>query len=125
MDVKAVKPVSPGASTSTPATQATGKHPVITLEDSGAPPAAEHKVPAPSPVNELLHTRQVIAEEVSRYLQASTRNLEFQVDNESGTAVIVVRDGEGQVIRRIPGDEVLQIMRRVNARSGTLIDSVA
>ena len=62
---------------------------------------------------------------MSRYLNSSTRNLEFQVDNESGSAVIVVRDVAGNVIRRIPGEEALQRMLRASAESGTLIDSLA
>ena len=123
MDVPASKPVS---GVSSAAQQATGRHPVIAAEPPSEPaaPAAEPLV-APAPVEGLLHTQQVIAEQVSRYLQSTTRNLEFQVDGESGTAVIVVRDAEGQVIRRIPGEEVLQIARRLNAQSGTLINSTA
>ena len=71
------------------------------------------------------HPQQAIAEQVSRYLNSSTRNLEFQVDSEAGTAVIVVRDVQGNVIRRIPGEEALQRMLRASAESGTLIDSTA
>ena len=59
------------------------------------------------------------------YLRLSNRNLEFVVEEDSGATVIVVRDAEGEVIRRIPGEEVLQLMRRLNADSGTLIDSRA
>jgi len=79
----------------------------------------------PAPAQNLLLTQQAIAEQVSRYLQSSTRNLEFQVDSESGTAIIVVRDSAGSVIRRIPGEEALQLMRRLNADSGTLLDWTA
>jgi uncharacterized FlaG/YvyC family protein len=77
------------------------------------------------PAQNLQHTQQAIAEQVSRYLNSSTRNLEFQVDSEAGTAVIVVRDVQGNVIRRIPGEEALQRMLRASAESGTLIDSTA
>ena len=122
MDVKATKPVS-GASQSS--AQMTGKHPVIVLELPSKPAPPEQLPAVAKPSTDFSHTRQVIAEQVSRYLQASTRNLEFQVDSESGKAVIVVRDADGQVIRRIPGEEVLQIMHRLNAQSGTLIDSIA
>lgn len=118
MDVPVSRPAS---GILTASSQATGLHPVVTAEPSAdpAPPAAP---PARSPpVEGMLQTQQLIAEQVSRYLQSTTRNLEFQVDGESGTAVIVVRDAEGQVIRRIPGEEVLQIARGLNAQSGTLI----
>jgi hypothetical protein len=119
MDVTAIKPVVAAPAS----TQGTGTHPVIS-DPARIPPPEQPVAPVP-PVNKLLHTQKVIAEQVSRYLQSSTRSLEFQVDNESGTAVIVVRDVEGQIIRRIPGEEVMQIMHRLNAQSGTLIDSTA
>jgi uncharacterized FlaG/YvyC family protein len=77
------------------------------------------------PTQDIQQTQAAIAEQVSRYLNSSTRNLEFQVDSESGSAVIVVRDVAGNVIRRIPGEEALQRMLRASAESGTLIDSSA
>lgn len=122
MDIQAAKPVS-GVSASVPAA---ARHEAI--------PAAAPEIPAPSAgdppavrplAQDLLRTQQAIAEQVSKYLQSSARNLEFQVDGDSGNPVIVVRDGEGNVIRRIPGEEALQLMRRLNAESGTLVDSLA
>lgn len=77
------------------------------------------------PVSKLLQTREAIAEQVSRYLQTSARNLEFQVDGDSATPVIIVRDGEGNVVRRIPGEVALQMLRLANAQSGTFVDSTA
>jgi uncharacterized FlaG/YvyC family protein len=90
-----------------------------------APPPVEPVREVVSSSQNLVQTQQAIAEQVSRYLQSSTRNLEFQVDSESGSAVIVVRDGAGNVVRRIPGEEALQRMLRASADSGTLIDSSA
>jgi uncharacterized FlaG/YvyC family protein len=92
-------------------------------EPAPAPQGPAPMGQAPSPAPE--QTQLKIAEQVQRYLQSSTRNLEFQVEGESGTAVIVVRDASGEVIRRIPGEEALQLMRRLNAQSGTLVDSIA
>jgi len=122
MDVQATKPVTAASSSSAPSTE----KPVVVATDLPADsPPARIPVVTPAPVDEMLHTQQAIAEQVSRYLQSSTRNLEFLVEEHSGATVIVVRDAEGQVIRRIPGEEVLQLMRRLNADSGTLIDSRA
>lgn len=122
MDVPVTKPASGLLSASA---QATGLHPVVAGEPPADPAPSVAPVTPPAPVDGMLQTQQLIAEQVSRYLQSTTRNLEFQVDGESGTAVIVVRDAEGQVIRRIPGEEVLQIARGLNAQSGTLINSRA
>jgi uncharacterized FlaG/YvyC family protein len=124
MDVQAPTPVSSVAAS----TAATGKFAAIGVAanlSEAVQPAEPAAVVRPPPVQNLQLTQQAIAEQVSRYLQSSTRNLEFQVDSESGTAIIVVRDAAGSVIRRIPGEEALQLMRRLNADSGTLLDSTA
>jgi uncharacterized FlaG/YvyC family protein len=104
---------------------ATGKHPAITVAVQEVVPQVEPVAAIRPTVQNLQHAQQAIAEQVSRYLNSSTRNLEFQVDNEAGTAVIVVTDLQGNVIRRIPGEEALQRMLRACAESGTLIDSTA
>jgi uncharacterized FlaG/YvyC family protein len=104
---------------------ATGKHPALAIaQPESQAPAGEASAPPPTGQN-LLRTRQAIAEQLSRYLQSTTRNLEFLVDSASGQPVIVVRDGDGNVVRRIPGEEALQMMRRLNAQSGTFVDSLA
>lgn len=122
MDIQGSKPVS-AVNTSA---SAAGGHAAVPVPDE---PKTGTVVEAPVEVKplrqDLKQTQQAIAEQVSRYLQSSARNLEFQVDAESAEPIIVVRDGEGNVIRRIPGEEAMQLMRRANAESGTLIDSVA
>ena len=120
MDISAPKPVSAVPASSS----ATGKFPALVVTPA-APPPVEPVREVVANTQNLLQTQQAIAEQVSRYLQSSARNLEFQVDSESGSAVIVVRDGDGNVVRRIPGEEALQRMLRASAESGTLIDSSA
>jgi uncharacterized FlaG/YvyC family protein len=120
MDIQAPKPVS-GVSVST---AATGKFSVPTVIPQATPPV-EPVRDAAATAQDLVRTQQAIAEQVRRYLQSSTRNLEFQVDSHAGGAVIVVRDGDGNVVRRIPGEEALQRMLRACAESGTLVDSTA
>lgn len=121
MDIPATKP----APATTAATGSTGKFKSVSLPAHEAKPTPAPTEPVDIEVPQVTHTEEAIAEAVSRYLQTSTRNLEFQVDKEEGAAVIVVRDAEGNVIRRIPGEEALEVMRRSNADSGTLIDSLA
>jgi uncharacterized FlaG/YvyC family protein len=122
MDIKASKPVS-GVSSSSQGTSS--QQPVSNLV---APETVQPVAPPPVAKVEKLdvpNTQQAISEQVSRYLQSTTRNLEFHVDKEAGVPVIVVSDVEGNVIRRIPGEEALEVMRRANADLGTLIDSSA
>jgi uncharacterized FlaG/YvyC family protein len=106
----------------------TGQYPAIAaapVVEADVVPAVEPVAPAKPLARNLQQTQEAVAEQLGRYLQSSARNLEFQVDSDSGTAVIVVRDGQGNVIRRIPGEEALQLMRRLYAQSGTLVDSLA
>jgi uncharacterized FlaG/YvyC family protein len=121
MELPASKPVAGVSAPPGP----TGSPPATAVAVQEVVPPTERVTETRPPAKDMQNTRQAIAEQVSRYLNSSTRNLEFQVDNESGNAVIVVRDVAGNVIRRIPGEEALQRMLRASAESGTLIDSLA
>jgi uncharacterized FlaG/YvyC family protein len=112
----------------------------VTKPISGVPAAAgvpERPQPAASPsapavasppceaetVRELASIQQAIAEQVSRFLQTSERNIEFQFEGDA--PVIIVRDGEGRLVRRIPGDQALEMLRLANAQPGTFVNSQA
>jgi len=121
MDIQATKPVS-----SVPASPAAKE-----IADQGAPrvsappsPKPEVKV-QPVPVRDLAHTVKVVAEQLREYLKSSERDLEFSVDTGADTTVITVRDASGEVIRQIPNEEALRLMRRLNAESGTFINVTA
>lgn len=93
-------------------------------------PASEQPAPvkAAPPVEavqvvDLEGIQEAIAEQVSRFLQTSARNLEFHVEGDS--PVIIVRDGESRVIRRIPGETALEMLRLANAQSGTFVNLTA
>jgi uncharacterized FlaG/YvyC family protein len=120
MDIKDATQVSAVSTSPAP----TGRHPILTVPQPDARVPERAAAAPPPPAQELSQTRQAIAEQVSGYLQSNARSLEFQVDGATGEPVVVVRDGEGNVIRRIPGEAALQMMRRLNAQSGTLVDSV-
>jgi len=48
--------------------------------------------------------------QINDYIQTVQRNLSFSMDDESGKTVIKVIDSDsGQLIRQIPGDEVLAL----------------
>jgi flagellar protein FlaG len=118
-------PNTKGAAGVSASPTATGRHSAVAVAVQEVVPPVQQVQETRPPSQNLQHTQQAIAEQVSRYLNSSTRNLEFQVDSESGTAVIVVRDVQGNVIRRIPGEEALQRMLRASSESGTIIDSTA
>ena len=122
MEIPSTRPINAPAAVAVQPEKAPEVAPVPQPE--AASPAAPPQVET-VPVSKLLQTREAIAEQVSRYLQTSARNLEFQVDGDSATPVIIVRDGEGNVVRRIPGEVALQMLRLANAQSGTFVDSTA
>lgn len=53
--------------------------------------------------------------DLNEYVQNVRRNLEFNVDEESGRTVIKVIDSESrELVRQIPVEEILEISRRLN-----------
>jgi len=95
--------------------------PIAPVSPAPAPPVA---APSAPPVGaDLRRTLEHVAERLREYLRDSQRELEFSVDEESNTTVIRVRDPvTGDVIRQIPGDEALRLLRSLNVGSGTLLD---
>jgi flagellar protein FlaG len=63
------------------------------------------------------------AAQIDSYLKSVGREVEFRVDEETGTTVVTVRaTATGDVIRQIPNEEVLQLARRFSAGTGSLLD---
>jgi uncharacterized FlaG/YvyC family protein len=121
MDIQALKAVSSVAASPTDAGRPA---------DVKAQAAMEMERPAPvQPVEkdraeDLQSSQAAVAEQLRDYLRSTSRDLNFQVEAGSGDAVLTVLDAGGNVVRRIPGEEAMQLMRRVNAQGGTLIDSI-
>jgi flagellar protein FlaG len=78
------------------------------------------QVPAPQDANAAV---RAAAQQIDSYLKSIGREVEFRVDDETGTTVVTVREtATGDVIRQIPNEEVLQLARRFAAGSGSLLD---
>lgn len=81
-------------------------------------PRAEKPVPAPDPA-------RAVARQIEAYLRSNSRSVEFSVDADSGRTVVSVRDKEtGELIRQIPGDEVLRIAQAMKELT-SLLDETA
>ena len=125
MDITAPKPsssiaASPAAERGRPAGIAVGSG--NDLPRDLAPPPPAHIDPA---VKQDQQDRSAaLARRMNDFLRSISRDLEFRVDVDSGDAVLTVRDGAGNIVRKIPGEEALQMLRRNNVESGTLIDSI-
>lgn len=116
MDIQAVKPVSSAAVPST------GKASPVVPANTGKelpPPGLD-----PAVIQDSREHQAAMARQINSYLRSNSRDLEFRIDAESGDAVITVRDAEGNVVRRIPGEGALEMLRRLSVDPGTLVDSL-
>lgn len=79
--------------------------------------------PAVAPTAE---TVKAVAHRIETYLKSVNRSLEFRVDAASGRTVVSVRDSEtGDLIRQIPGDEVLRFAEMAEDQTIVLLNESA
>src|SRR5690348_5234420 len=116
MDIQALKPVSSVATAPTGMGRSVAAE-VISGKDLPPPPPAHARLD-PVVMQQLDQKKAAVAQQMSRYLRANSRNLDFQIDGQSGQAVVTVRDASGNVVRRIPGEDALELLRRANVESG-------
>ena len=87
-----------------------------------APVAREQVEPPPNPAP----TPSKVAEHLQDYLNSARRNLEFRVDADTRTTVITVRIANtGEVVRQIPNEQALRMLRHLNEGSATFMDLTA
>jgi flagellar protein FlaG len=92
-------------------------------KSDGAPRVAVVK---PAPVPDMRELQQQIAQRLQDFLRSSGRDVEFTVDDVAHATVITVRRSDtGEVVRQYPTEEALALLRRLNERSGTLLDILA
>src|SRR4051812_41845404 len=78
-----------------------------------------------APVVDMSAAVRAAAKQIDSYLRSVGREVEFHVDEDTGTTVVTVREtANGEVIRQIPNDEVLQLARRFQMNSGALLSLV-
>lgn len=118
MDVQLRRGPATDAGSARAATDATGSGKA--LPGGGKElPAPERAAPPPA---EPADIRQAVAQ-IQSYLSDSRRALEFQLDATSGRTVIrVVNPESGELIRQIPGEEVLQIAAAIEREGLRLLD---
>ncbi len=122
MDFPAIKPVS-SVVTSPTGQGGVAVSPAGSGKDLPPPPPAAHL--DAQLLQELSQKKAALAQQMSQFLSSNVRDLEFQVDSQSGRAVVTVRDGAGNVVRTIPGEDALQMLRRITVESGTFVHALA
>jgi flagellar protein FlaG len=126
MDIQGLKaptPVSPGLAQSadkslqaaTGAVTPVAVKPVVAMPEQA--PAQE------APQRDIKSQTAAIAAQLQSYLKSSQRDIEFTVDGDTGSQVVTVRDANtGDVIRQMPSEEALRILKNLNAGQGTLLN---
>ena len=62
------------------------------------------------------------AEQIDSYLKSTNHELNFRTDSETGQMIVSVRDKEtGDVVRQIPGEEVLRMARALKAGAAAFV----
>lgn len=84
------------------------------------PEPAKQAAPAAPPTAEAV---KAAAAQIDSYLKSTNHELDFRVDSQTGQMIVSVRDREtGDLIRQIPGEEVLRMARALKAGSAALIN---
>ena len=122
-------------SVSAHATQSSGlvQSPAKKNEDTGgtvsavasASTAIQVKLPEP---NELENKQQISSavNEINSFFQTAQRSLGFSVDETSGHMVMQIKDTKtNEVIRQIPGEDVLKLVKRLDDLTGVLFKAQA
>lgn len=100
-----------------------GRVPANTAPVANKPATAEQAaLVAPPPRQFDPAAVKLAASEINQYLKSIDRQIEFNVDRETGNTVIKITDtGTGQVLRQIPSEAMLAIMHDLDKLRGLLI----
>lgn len=101
--------------------QAIGVTPSVPAQARDAAPQPAPPPPL-QPEKSSAEQMQMAVAEIRRAVAPVARNLQFSIDKETGKTIVTIVDAEtNEVIRQIPGDEVLAIARAIDRMQGLLI----
>ncbi len=117
------------------ATQSSGlvQAPAKKNEDTGGTvstitPAKQAMPTKPTDQNDLENKQQIsnAVNEINNFFQTAQRSLGFSVDESSGHMVMQIKDTKtNEVIRQIPGEDVLKLVKRLDDLTGVLFKAQA
>ena len=94
--------------------------PATTTSGNSLPESGKERPPAEPPVDLAGAVKQI-----ETYLSSSQRSLSFSLDESSGRPVMTVTNPEtGEVIRQVPGDEVLRMAAAVSSGGARLLNTL-
>jgi flagellar protein FlaG len=111
MDIQQINSIATAASAQAPPRPAPART---------AAPEAIQLLPKQPEQSSKEQVQQAVAE-IQKAVEPMARNLQFSIDKETGkTVVTVVDSATNEVIRQIPGEEVLAIARAIDRMQGLL-----
>lgn len=132
MEIQGNKPVAviapglqattdPAGQTAAPSITVTAVKPVVATSPASTE-STRRSAPPPSGAQQLA----AIAKQLQDFLQNSQREILFSVDPDTKSQVVTVRDpNTGDVIRQIPSEEALRIIKNLDGTLGALVDQQA
>jgi len=62
---------------------------------------------------------------LNEFVTASERNINFSIDKETGKTVVKLTDKDNNVLRQIPSEEVLRLLKNLEMNKGMIIEDHA
>ncbi len=62
---------------------------------------------------------------LNEFVKASERNINFSIDKDTGKTVVKLTDKDNNVLRQIPSEEVLRLIKNLETNKGTIIEDHA
>lgn len=119
MEMKVTGPVRPPINASSPLVAVAAE----VVSQAKARPAIDPQTADQTKPREAAPEQlQKTVDELQRKVQASTPNLQFSIDHDTGKTVIKVVDtNTNEVIRQLPPEEMLQLAKEIDRMRGLLL----
>ena len=83
----------------------------------------EHNQLKETPVSK--DTLSAAVEKLNDYVAKNKRNIHFSIDEDTSRTVVKLIDGEDNVLRQIPSEEVLHLIKSLEQNKGLILEDYA
>ena len=72
-----------------------------------------------------IDTLEELVNRLNEFVTASERNINFSIDKDTGKTVVKLTDKDNNVLRQIPSEEVLRLIKNLETNKGMIIEDHA
>jgi len=72
-----------------------------------------------------IDTLEKLVSRLNEFVSASERNINFSIDKDTGKTVVKLTDKDNNVLRQIPSEEVLRLIKNLETNKGMIIEDHA